>query len=203
MHRRRAPFHAPEPETGLGGMCGGSGRVECRTIHIPDVLADPGVHLRLEQTVGHERFCRTDTKDDDYRRYYHLPEGVRPFHRKPDRSRAEPSQTKPSSPSKMSGCSTKCRRRNCELRQQTATADVLKVISRSTFDVKPCSTHWSSRSSAVCEADMAVIPLITADGVFEHVASYNFPVKLIIPLGRRGSPKPLVRNDDRFKYRTF
>ena len=147
--------------------------LERRTIQVPDILADPE-HTYLSKDIENIRTVLSVPilKGDDLLGVvgiYHLNE-VRPF---TDKQIALVETFADQAAIAIDNVRLLDELRQ-SLQQQSATADVLKTISRSTFDLKTVLNTLIESAARLCEADIAVIPR-QAGASFDYVATYRIP----------------------------
>ncbi len=157
--------------------------LERRTIHIPDVRLDP------EYTFGAKAFENTRTilavpilKGGDLLGVmivYHVEE-VRPFTDKQIalvETFADQAAIAIENVRLFEAEQQRTRELTESLQQQTATADVLKVISRSTFDLQAVLDTLVESAARLCEAEMAAMSRQSGE-TYRQIASYGYSPEL-------------------------
>jgi GAF domain-containing protein len=163
-----------------------TGRVllECEPVQIPDVLADPEYsNLEPQRLGGYRTHLGVPLLRDG------TPIGVilvsrrtvRPFDAKQIElvaTFADQAVIAIENTRLFEEVQARTRDLSESLQQQTATADVLKVISRSAFDLKSVLQTLVESAARLCNADKGTITR-QIDGVFYRAESYGFTAEVM------------------------
>jgi PAS domain S-box-containing protein len=168
---RRTPIH-PNPNTNVGRML-----TTKTVVHIPDLAAqpayieqrEPGIVTAVE--VGHVRtlLAVPMLRDDELIGAFLLTrKNVRPFS---DKQIGLVKNFAAQAVIAIENARLLNELRE-SLQQQTATADVLKIISRSTFDPQAVLNTLVASAARLCEADMAAAQSLKGS-IYEHTAAFG------------------------------
>jgi GAF domain-containing protein len=178
--REFTEFMAQNPIRPGRSSAAGRAALERRTIHIHDVLADPEYSFGSKgvekiRTVLAVPILKGD-KLLGVMIIYHL-DGVRPF-TDPQialvETFADQAAIAIENVRLFEAEQQRSRELTESLQQQTATADVLKVISRSTFDLQTVLDTLVQSAVRLCEADMGAIHR-QQETAYQVVATHGFP----------------------------
>ena len=176
-------YHETHPITPGRGTTVGRTALEGKTVHIPDVLADPEYTFLAAQKLGQYRanlavpLLREGNPIGalSLTRLEPVPftakqiELVETF--------ADQAVIAIENVRLFDEVQSRTRDLTESLQQQTATADVLKVISRSTFDLQVVLDTLTKSAARLCKADMAAITR-QSGGAHYWATSYGFSPKV-------------------------